>query len=219
MLSNEFAQKHRLCEFGMGQLNLNTNRDLKEMWFDENMPTCGTILMWIASRAQHEKKALIQCTAACVREASQWAGAAQADVDAAIDKVVGWCSGSSTRDDVDAVIQQALSKAKAAGARAEGKAEKQVWAAVSSLARCVRSVSCCSGAMSAVATAAEAAGESAEACQKRLAAKIRTMLPGMKWKRPFEQIGPPRVPGGRRPRKLPPIQIEFWVSLKPCSVL
>ncbi len=177
MLSDQFAQKHRLCEFGMSQLNMNTNRPVREMWFDRDMPTCGTILMWIASRAQYEKQALIRCTAECVRETTAWCSAAADQANDAIQTVLGWCDGTRTRDDVERVTLEAISRAKAAGKQAGGQVEKQLWAAISSLSRCVRSVSCCSGAISAAVKVAEAAGESAEAWQQRFADKIRSMLP------------------------------------------
>jgi hypothetical protein len=177
MLSNDFAAKHDLCGYGTEQFQTQVNRDVKEIWHDPNLAIGGTILMWIASRAQYEKKELIRCCADLTREVVPQTGAATASAEACIQTCLDWCEGKSDRQQVDAAVRDCLTRAKDAAQKAGGEAERMAWSALAQLGRCIRSVSCCSGLASAVTASAVAAGEKAEVAQQRLADLIRKRIP------------------------------------------
>jgi hypothetical protein len=177
MLLEQFTQRHELCGYGSAQARLLYGRETKDIWHDHGLQIGGTVLLWIASRAQYEKKALIRCCAECCRESLKFMGDSKAAAEDSIRKVEAWCDGNSDRDAIDAMIQDAIQKARAAEEKPGATAEYKSWLAVSALGRCIRSVSSCSGLPSLVAAAAEAAGESCVAMQQRLADVVRSRLP------------------------------------------
>ena len=177
MLSNDFTAKHNLCEYGSAQAQMQFDRDLKDIWHDDNLSIGGTILMWIASRAQYEKKELIRCCAELSREVVKYTGQGTAAAESCIQTVLGWCDGSSDRDKIDAMVKDCLTRAKDCSKKTGAQAERWAWSALSTLGRCIRSTTCCSGLASAITHTAEAAGQKAEAVQQSLARTVRRHIP------------------------------------------
>jgi hypothetical protein len=176
MITKDFTSKHDLCEYGLAQAGLQDDRDLQDVWHDEKLPIGGTILMWIASRAQYEKKELIRCCAELSKEVVKYTGQGAAAAESCIQTVLGWCDGKADREQVDAMVRDCLDRAKACTSRTGAEAERWAWSALSTLGRCIRSTSCCSGLASAITKTAVAAGEKAEATQQHLAQLVRQRI-------------------------------------------
>ncbi|HVJ69149.1 MAG TPA: hypothetical protein VM510_14275 [Caulifigura sp.] len=172
MLSDDFAAKHDLCGYGMEQFQTQVNRDVKEIWHDDNLKIGGTILMWIASRASYEKKELIRCCAELMKEVVNCTGAQTAAAEACIQNSLDWCDGKVDRSQVDVALKDCLIRAK----QANGKVEKTAWSALSQLGRCIRSTSSCASLASSVTATLAAAGEDAQAVQQRLAKTVRRCI-------------------------------------------
>lgn len=172
MLIDDFARKHKLCEYGLSQLKLNENRELRDMWEDRNLPAAGTVLFWILSRAQVDRRKLIRCAAECAEEVVPHLGANQAQGRQFLAAVAAWCDGSGDRDAVDEGTRTAVVHAKEAK-RGGRDVEMLAWSSLSQLGRSVRNLNSTSGMAGAVASTIEAAGGAADACHSRMADALR----------------------------------------------
>lgn len=173
MLSDAFADKHRLCDYGQAQATKNSNQEVRDVWDNPNLEAAGTVLFWIASRAQVDKKLLVQCATECAAELLPHFGDDRARGEDAIRKISGWAGGSVSRDEVEKVSRESLAAAMQSKKQDPNGAKWHAWSAISSLARCIRFGHSTPGFASKVASTAELGGDSAEAAQRRMAAIVR----------------------------------------------
>jgi hypothetical protein len=155
MLVEEFAEKHDLCPEGHEMMEPFLQKTVREWWEDASQATRGTWVFWLASLAQLDAKTIVKCLCECARDIVPITSD-PAKSGSIVDACLAWCEGRKSRDEVRALGEKAVEKAREAR---DNRGQFVAWSSINHVARCVDSTLNSPGACGALAHAWEFCGK------------------------------------------------------------